>query len=40
MNGTKPGQGTGFDIDNNVLEMEECHYVVVPSAIFGKKKVT
>ncbi|KAG6494249.1 probable hexosyltransferase MUCI70 [Zingiber officinale] len=34
--GMKPGQGTGFDIDEtDLLEMEECHDVVVASAIFG-----
>ncbi|MBA0623306.1 hypothetical protein Godav_008777 [Gossypium davidsonii] len=34
--GTKPGHGTGFDIDNSdLLEMEQCHGVVVASAIFG-----
>ncbi|XP_074565680.1 putative hexosyltransferase MUCI70 isoform X1 [Curcuma longa] len=35
-NGRKPGRGTGFDIDGDILlEMEECHDVVVASAIFG-----
>lgn len=34
--GKKPGQGTGFDInDTDLLEMEECDDVVVASAIFG-----
>ncbi|RRT79517.1 hypothetical protein B296_00000827 [Ensete ventricosum] len=34
--GKKPGQGTGFDInDTDLLEMEECHDVVIASAIFG-----
>ncbi|XVE88056.1 hypothetical protein DITRI_Ditri19aG0037700 [Diplodiscus trichospermus] len=34
--GSKPGRGTGFDIDDNdLLEMERCHGVVVASAIFG-----
>ncbi|TYJ34498.1 hypothetical protein E1A91_A05G172900v1 [Gossypium mustelinum] len=34
--GTKPGHETGFDIDNSdLLEMEQCHGVVVASAIFG-----
>ncbi|EOY28228.1 F3H9.11 protein isoform 1 [Theobroma cacao] len=34
--GSKPGHGTGFDIDDNdLLEMEKCHGVVVASAIFG-----
>ncbi|GMJ14679.1 MUCILAGE-RELATED 70 [Hibiscus trionum] len=34
--GSKPGRGTGFDIDDNdLLEMEQCHGVVVASAIFG-----
>ncbi|XVF27637.1 hypothetical protein REPUB_Repub14bG0125500 [Reevesia pubescens] len=34
--GSKPGHGTGFDIDDNdLLEMEQCHGVVVASAIFG-----
>ncbi|XP_042389791.1 probable hexosyltransferase MUCI70 isoform X1 [Zingiber officinale] len=34
--GEKPGQGTGFDIDEaDLLEMEKCHDVVVASAIFG-----
>ncbi|KAE8689428.1 hypothetical protein F3Y22_tig00110937pilonHSYRG00009 [Hibiscus syriacus] len=33
---SKPGRGTGFDIDDNdLLEMEQCHGVVVASAIFG-----
>ncbi|KAG6471201.1 hypothetical protein ZIOFF_072302 [Zingiber officinale] len=35
-NGRKPGQGTGFNIDDDILlEMEECYNVVVASAIFG-----
>ncbi|XVF87480.1 hypothetical protein PTKIN_Ptkin18bG0123400 [Pterospermum kingtungense] len=34
--GSKPGHGTGFDIDDNdLLEMERCYGVVVASAIFG-----
>ncbi|MFQ6643537.1 hypothetical protein Gotur_017816 [Gossypium turneri] len=34
--GSKPGHGTGFDInDDDLLEMEQCHGVVVASAIFG-----
>ena len=34
--GKKPGQGTGFDIDDaDLLEMEQCRGVVVASAIFG-----
>ncbi|PWZ10997.1 hypothetical protein Zm00014a_026208 [Zea mays] len=34
--GKKPGQGTGFDIkDDDLLEMEQCHDLVVASAIFG-----
>ncbi|ONK70092.1 uncharacterized protein A4U43_C05F30150 [Asparagus officinalis] len=34
--GKKPGQGTGFNIDEaDLLEMEQCHGVVVASAIFG-----
>ncbi|KAG1346588.1 hypothetical protein COCNU_06G004170 [Cocos nucifera] len=34
--GKKPGQGTGFDIDDADLhEMEQCRGVVVASAIFG-----
>ncbi|CAL9049910.1 probable hexosyltransferase MUCI70 [Musa acuminata AAA Group] len=34
--GKRPGQGTGFDInDTDLLEMEECHDVVIASAIFG-----
>ncbi|KAG1367801.1 hypothetical protein COCNU_14G002690 [Cocos nucifera] len=33
--GKKPGQGTGFDIDDaDLLEMEQCRGVVVASAIF------
>ncbi|KAE8720291.1 hypothetical protein F3Y22_tig00020682pilonHSYRG00023 [Hibiscus syriacus] len=34
--GNKPGHGTGFDIDDDdLLEMEQCHGMVVSSAIFG-----
>ncbi|CAM8979577.1 unnamed protein product [Rhodiola kirilowii] len=34
--GAKPGRGTGFDIeDSDLYEMEQCHGVVVASAIFG-----
>ncbi|KAK9001231.1 hypothetical protein V6N11_083019 [Hibiscus sabdariffa] len=34
--GTKPGHGTGFDMeDDDVLEMEQCLGIVVASAIFG-----
>ncbi|KAL5151183.1 hypothetical protein HKD37_13G037640 [Glycine soja] len=34
--GTKPGRNTGFDMDeDDLLEMEQCHGVVVASAIFG-----
>ncbi|CAL5408809.1 unnamed protein product [Camellia sinensis] len=34
--GIKPGRQTGFDIDNpDLLEMENCHGVVVASAVFG-----
>ncbi|XP_008807991.2 uncharacterized protein LOC103720176 [Phoenix dactylifera] len=34
--GKKPGQGTGFDIDDaDLIEMEQCRGVVVASAIFG-----
>ncbi|KAL6851632.1 hypothetical protein ACP4OV_020196 [Aristida adscensionis] len=34
--GKKPGQGTGFDIeDHDLLEMEQCRELVVASAIFG-----
>ncbi|GFQ07121.1 hypothetical protein PHJA_002856200 [Phtheirospermum japonicum] len=34
--GVKPGQRTGFDIDNSdLLEMDSCGNVVVASAIFG-----
>uniref|UniRef100_A0ACD5T880 Uncharacterized protein n=1 Tax=Avena sativa TaxID=4498 RepID=A0ACD5T880_AVESA len=34
--GKKPGQGTGFDInDDDLLEMEQCRGLVVASAIFG-----
>ncbi|XP_039121680.1 uncharacterized protein LOC120258374 [Dioscorea cayenensis subsp. rotundata] len=34
--GNKPGHGTGFDMDDDdLLEMERCHGVVVASAIFG-----
>lgn len=35
--GKRPGQGSGFDInDNDLLEMEQCRELVVASAIFGK----
>ncbi|KAI0507943.1 hypothetical protein KFK09_014071 [Dendrobium nobile] len=38
--GKKPGQGTAFDIhDDDLLEMDKCHDVVVASAIFGKYDV-
>ncbi|XP_010924642.4 LOW QUALITY PROTEIN: probable hexosyltransferase MUCI70 [Elaeis guineensis] len=38
--GKKPGQGTGFDIDDaDLLEMEQCRGVVVASAIFGNYDV-
>ncbi|XP_059670863.1 probable hexosyltransferase MUCI70 isoform X2 [Cornus florida] len=34
--GIKPGRQTGFDIDDpDLLDMEQCHGVVVASAIFG-----
>lgn len=34
--GNRPGQQTGFDIDKvDLLEMEQCHGIVVASAIFG-----
>lgn len=34
--GTKPGRHTGFDMDDSDLSaMEQCHGVVVASAIFG-----
>jgi hypothetical protein len=34
--GKKPGQGSGFDInDDDLLEMEKCRELVVASAIFG-----
>ncbi|KAK8993365.1 hypothetical protein V6N11_033466 [Hibiscus sabdariffa] len=34
--GIKAGHGTGFDMeDDDVLEMEQCHGIVVASAIFG-----
>lgn len=36
MKGRRPGQGTGFDIDESDLSaMENCFGVVVASAIFG-----
>ncbi|XP_008656482.1 uncharacterized protein [Zea mays] len=36
--GKKPGQGTGFDIkDDDLLEMEQCHDLVVASAIFDEE---
>jgi hypothetical protein len=35
--GKRPGQGSGFDInDDDLLEMEQCRELVVASAIFGK----
>lgn len=38
--GTKPGRQTGFDMDDtDLLEMEQCHGVVVASAIFGNYDV-
>ncbi|XP_059659084.1 probable hexosyltransferase MUCI70 isoform X2 [Cornus florida] len=34
--GNKPGRHTGFDIDDSdLLDMQQCHGVVVASAIFG-----
>lgn len=34
--GKKLGHGTGFNMDEDaLLEMEQCHGVVVASAIFG-----
>jgi hypothetical protein len=34
--GKRPGQGSGFDInDDDLLEMEQCRELVVASAIFG-----
>lgn len=34
--GIKPGRNTGYDMDDaDLLEMEQCHGVVVASAIFG-----
>ncbi|XP_068639185.1 probable hexosyltransferase MUCI70 [Aristolochia californica] len=34
--GNRPGHQTGFDIDEvDLLEMEQCHGIVVASAIFG-----
>ncbi|KAJ4975219.1 hypothetical protein NE237_000325 [Protea cynaroides] len=34
--GRKPGQQTGFDIDDlDLLEMEQCRGIVVASAVFG-----
>ncbi|GMH22785.1 hypothetical protein Nepgr_024628 [Nepenthes gracilis] len=34
--GTKPGHGTGIDIaDADLLDMEQCHGIVVASTIFG-----
>ncbi|KAJ7968566.1 Inner membrane protein oxaA [Quillaja saponaria] len=34
--GSKPGRNTGYDMDEaDLLEMEQCHGVVVASAIFG-----
>lgn len=39
-NGKRPGQGTQFAIDGaDLLEMEQCHGVVVASAIFGNYDV-
>ncbi|CAA6672995.1 unnamed protein product [Spirodela intermedia] len=38
--GNRPGNGCGFDIDTgDLLEMEQCHGVVVASAIFGNYDV-
>lgn len=38
--GKRPGHGTGFDIDDDdLLEMDKCHGIVVASAIFGKYDV-
>ncbi|KDO75984.1 hypothetical protein CISIN_1g006222mg [Citrus sinensis] len=32
----KPGRGTGYDLDEeDILDMEQCHGIVVVSAIFG-----
>lgn len=37
--GKKPGQGTGFDInDDDLLKMEQCRELVVASAIFGSER--
>jgi Protein of unknown function (DUF616) len=34
--GRRPGQGTGFEIDESDLSaMENCYGIVVASAIFG-----
>jgi len=34
--GAKPGRNTGFDMDeDDLLVMEQCHGIVVASAIFG-----
>lgn len=34
--GNRPGHKTGFDIDEaDLLEMEQCHGIVVASAVFG-----
>ncbi|KAK4797900.1 hypothetical protein SAY86_030226 [Trapa natans] len=34
--GSRPGLGTGFDIDDSdLLEMEQCNGIIVASAIFG-----
>jgi hypothetical protein len=34
--GIKPGRNTGYDMDDDdLLDMEQCHGVVVASAIFG-----
>ncbi|XP_078428277.1 putative hexosyltransferase MUCI70 [Wolffia australiana] len=38
--GKSPGKDSGFDIDgSDLLEMEQCHNVVVASAIFGNYDV-
>ena len=34
--GIKPGRNTGYDMDDaDLFDMEQCHGVVVASAIFG-----
>jgi hypothetical protein len=34
--GSTPGNATGFDIDKeDLFDMEQCHGIVVASAIFG-----